>query len=149
MGDQFTAFGRMIRHSLRPSIKVLTMRVPRSSLPVLALVLAASSPPAGAQSLDRRLGPRPVDVTVSYSLMLPVRSNAIDDQKQALENGRRAMYEMASTECKNLLATIALSCQLSRLNVQSNIQRGNNNETTIISASASYQIQLKDADNGR
>lgn len=125
------------------------MRAPRSPLPVLALLLVAASLPAGAQSLDRRLGPRPVDVTVSYSLVLPVRSTALDDQKQALENGRRAMYEMASTECKNLLATIALSCQLARLNVQSNMQRGTNTETTIISASASYQIQLKDTNGGR
>ncbi len=125
------------------------MRAPRSPLPVLALLLVAASLPASAQSLDRRLGPRPVDVTVSYSLVLPVRSTALDDQKQALENGRRAMYEMASTECKNLLATIALSCQLARLNVQSNMQRGTNTETTIISASASYQIQLKDTNGGR
>lgn len=125
------------------------MRAPRSPLPVLALLLVAASLPAGAQSLDRRLGPRPVDVTVSYSLVLPVRSTTLDDQKQALENGRRAMYEMASTECKNLLATIALSCQLARLNVQSNMQRGTNTETTIISASASYQIQLKDTNGGR
>lgn len=149
MGDQFTAFGRMIRHGLPPSIKVLTMRVPRLQLPLLALLLATTALPAGAQSLDRRLGPRPVDVTVSYSLVLPVRSQAIDDQKQTLENGRRAMYEMASTECKNLLATIALSCQLARLSVQSNMQRGSNSETTIISASASYQIQLKDPDGPR
>lgn len=125
------------------------MRAPRSPLPVLALLLVAASLPAGAQSLDRRLGPRPVDVTVSYSLVLPVRSTTLDDQKQALENGRRAMYEMASTECKNLLATIALSCQLARLNVQSNMQRGTNTETTIISASASYQIQLTDTNGGR
>ena len=125
------------------------MRAPRSPLPVLALLLVAASLPAGAQSLDRRLGPRPVDVTVSYSLVLPVRSTTLDDQKQALENGRRAMYEMASTECKNLLATIALSCQLARLHVQSNMQRGTNTETTIISASASYQIQLKDTNGGR
>lgn len=125
------------------------MRAPRSPLPVLALLLVAASLPASAQSLDRRLGPRPVDVTVSYSLVLPVRSTTLDDQKQALENGRRAMYEMASTECKNLLATIALSCQLARLNVQSNMQRGTNTETTIISASASYQIQLKDTNGGR
>lgn len=125
------------------------MRAPRSPLPVLALLLVAASLPASAQSLDRRLGPRPVDVTVSYSLVLPVRSTALDDQKQALENGRRAMYEMASTECKNLLATIALSCQLARLNVQSNMQRGTNTETTIISASASYQIQLTDTNGGR
>ena len=125
------------------------MRAPRSPLPVLALLLVAASLPAGAQSLDRRLGPRPVDVTVSYSLVLPVRSTTLDDQKQALENGRRAMYEMASTECKTLLATIALSCQLARLNVQSNMQRGTNTETTIISASASYQIQLTDTNGGR
>lgn len=117
-----------------------------------AVAIAALALPAAAQTfepvppgpLGRDRTERPIEVSVSYSLSMPLKAEGIADQKAALEEGRRALYEIASKECVNILATIASTCKLGRLNIQSNAQRGPQvRDSVMVSATAAYQIQLK------
>jgi hypothetical protein len=88
--------------------------------------------------------PDGIQVAVSYSMAIPLENNHEDTQSAALEKGRRLIYGIAAGECKVLEETIAASCRLERLNVQSNVQRGTRAaERVHVSANAGYRITLK------
>lgn len=104
---------------------------------------AAFSAPSHAQGPDLT---RPVEITVAYTMAVPLKSDDPEAQKEALEKGRRVLYEMAGNECTNLIATIAEACELGRLNVQVNALRGSRTqEFASATANASYRVRLKQA----
>lgn len=86
---------------------------------------------------------RPIDITVQYSISLPVKSGDVEAQRAALEQGRRMLYEMASAECEVLLATISVQCRMERLNVQSNPARRQNEDLINLTANGQYKITVK------
>jgi len=88
---------------------------------------------------------RQIIVTVQYNFALPVRPNDVDSQRTVMEQGRTMIYQLAAKECEMLLATIASSCQLERLNLQTNIARHHRpgEELINLSANAQFKIELK------
>ena len=116
---------------------------------VLAALLLWSVPPiaAAAQGPAPAANPddRSIVVTVTYAFSLPVKSNDVDSQRAAMEQSRTMLYRMTAKECDMLQATIASSCQLDRLNVQSNVARhGRPGEEMInVSANAQFKVALK------
>ena len=116
-----------------------------SVLHLLFAITAATafSTPPRAQASDAA---RAVEVTVSYNMSVPLKSDDPEVQKDAMEKGRRMLYEMAGNECTNLTATIADTCELARLNVQVNALRGSRaQEFASATENASYRIRLKQA----
>jgi hypothetical protein len=87
---------------------------------------------------------RLIDVSVQYSIRLPVKSDDMDAQREAMERGRKMLYQMGGSECSLMMATISTSCRLDRLNVQGNIMRQRGDEEMLsLSATAQYKIGLK------
>jgi len=117
---------------------------------VLLAMIGAAAPAAHAQQPYPLRVPAEngtsdtVQVSVSYSLSIPLPDDNENAQSEALEKGRRLVYGMAASECKVLQDTIAASCKLERLNVQSNVQPSSRaHERIRVGASASYRIKLK------
>ncbi len=126
----------------------------RWPIALVLLATAAAIAPASAQS------PRPfslrvpaqdgsagsdgsIQVSVNYGLNLPLKSDDAKAQGETLEGARRALYEIAASECKVLLATIASSCKLERLNVHSNVQRRRGEDSVNVNGNAAYRVVLK------
>ena len=88
---------------------------------------------------------RYVSVTVAYNFALPVKPNDVDSQRASMEQGRTMLYEMTAKECEMLLATMASSCQLERLNLQTSVVRNQRpgEDLLNVSANAQFKIQLK------
>lgn len=119
------------------------------TLALLATAMAAVPVAVAQQPYPLRVPPEGtppdmIQVSVSYSLSLPLSDDDEAAQASALEKGRRLVYGMAAGECKVLEATIATTCQMERLNVQSNVQHATRSvERVRIGANASYRIKLK------
>jgi hypothetical protein len=60
-----------------------------------------------------------------------------------MEQGRKLLYEMGSSECALILETFASSCQLSNLNVQTSISHQRDDNSANMSANAQYRVELK------
>ena len=111
-----------------------------------ALMLGATAGSAQSPVMPSTGGERVVEVAVNYSMNLPLKSDDAAAVAKALEGARKAMYEIAASECTVILATIASSCALTRLNVQSNMQRhAPGQEMAHVSANASYKVGLREA----
>ena len=112
-----------------------------------ALALALTAAPAFAESNTMALSATgPVSVNVSYNLQLPAGPGP--DTTELLSsverNARKSMYTLAAKECEDLLATIASSCQITAINVSTQINRYPGQMPTLyISSNVSMQIALK------
>lgn len=120
---------------------------------ILSLIaLLSMSLPLAAQTVStRNYLKRPTTVSVQYMLRLPLKSDDVAEQEKVMETGRRRLYEIGAKECEAILATLASSCTLSSLNVQSNNYRQRNEDNFVtLTANAQYQIEVKseDADQG-
>jgi hypothetical protein len=102
-----------------------------------AAALAASAFPALAA------GPA-IWVNTSYSLQIPAEGEIdvrITDQEKTL---KRSMYERAARECEDLTATIALTCQITNINVSTQITRNPGTPTQIyLTANVQMQATMK------
>ena len=126
------------------------MRVTRYVL-AAALLATLQIPPMTAQTLEslrrsEKTGEGLIDITVQYAFVMPTEAGAAPDkQLQAMDAGRTLLYAAAGKECPLLLATIAESCRLLRLAVQSQMQRyqGPQPPTITMSGSATFRITPK------
>ena len=102
-----------------------------------AAVLAALASPAFA-------GGPAIWVNTSYSVQVPVSGETdaqITDQEKSL---KRSMYERAARECDDLKATIALTCQITSINVSTQITRNPGTPSQIyVSANVQMQVTVK------
>lgn len=123
----------------------------RVVLATVVIATAAKFSSVAAQAPSGPLPPTPVapaermiEVAVNYGINIPHKGEGAKGQAEALEAARRMLYEIAAGECKVLLATVATTCRLERLNVQSNVQRhAPGSEMIIVGANSSYRITLK------
>src|SRR5690242_9487293 len=82
-------------------------------------------------------------VSVQYMIRLPLKSDEIPAQREAMEQGRKLLYAMGSSECALILASFAASCQLVNINVQTNIARQSNDSSATMTANAQFRVELK------
>jgi hypothetical protein len=107
------------------------------------LLAATAMLPAGAQA-QRSYLQKPTIVSVQYMVRLPLKTDDIAEQQRVMEDGRKQLYEIGARECGAILATLASSCTLQSLNVQTNLYRQRNEDNAItLTANAQYQIELK------
>jgi hypothetical protein len=107
--------------------------------------LAAATLPSLAESRSMPfVSAQAVNVQIGFSTQMPL---ANDDEKTLLDaqqSGRRVLYEMASTECTLLMATIAETCRLTNLNVSAQVRQRNNSPTMLmLNGHARFAITLK------
>ncbi len=115
-------------------------------LAVCTLVPAATAQQPYPLRVPGESGPMPgeISVAVNYSLAIPLKSEDEKSQAEALESGRRMLYAIAANECKVLQSTIATTCRIERLNVQSNVHRNSRTTDQIqVSGNATYRVTLK------
>jgi len=103
-------------------------------------------PPLCLRHWRRRLLPevRPFGVNTSYSVQVPVSGETdtqFTDQEKSL---KRSMYERAARECDDLKATIALTCQITSINVSTQITRNPGTPSQVyVSANVQMQVTVK------
>jgi len=113
----------------------------------VALAVALIGVPALAESNTMALpAVGPVSVNVSYNLQLPAGPgpDTAELLSSAERDARKSMYTLAAQECGDLLATIASSCQITAINISTQINRYPGQVPTIcINSNVSMQIALK------
>ena len=111
----------------------------------IAAMLATS---AGAGSATARLvspyHANTVNVSVSFNSQTPL-TETNDKAIAAIQKmGRKLIYKMAREECATLRNTIAETCQLTNLNVSSQLRHQHNQPNSLyINGSAQFSITLK------
>ncbi len=111
-----------------------------------ALTLAPGAVPAKASIMAPFDGGQPVNVSVGFSIQVPLPDLSEAALATAQRAGRAYVYRMGRDECALLKATIAKTCRLTNLNINTQIQQHNNPSLPLlyINGNANFTISLKD-----
>ena len=121
------------------------------ALPVVALlaglVLAPGAAPAEASIMAPFDGGQPVNVSAGFSTQVPLPDLSEASLATAQRAGRAYVYRLGRDECALLKVTIAKTCRLTNLNINTQIQQHNNPGAPLlyINGNATFTISLKDA----
>ncbi len=122
------------------------------ALPVVALLAALTLAP-GATVAEASImapfdGSQPVNVSVGFSTQVPLPDLSKETLATAQRAGREYVYRLGRDECALLKATIAKTCRLTNLNINTQIQQHNNPGLPLlyINGNANFTISLKDED---
>ena len=110
----------------------------RNKLPgVLALAGLLASSPALADGQE-------IQATANFSAqVVPVADNDAEISRQE-KDLKRAMYERAARECADMLASVAIACSITGINVSTQINRSYGQPTNIyVNSSVTMQVKLK------
>lgn len=123
------------------------MRYQSKEIAAVVIALAIGAFPASAQRYPSgTFGKGETKIAVSYSIRVPLKDDSEEAQAEAMQRGRRMLYEMSAKECELILATIATSCRLEDLNVQSSVRRVRSKEEDLsLSANARFAVVMKSA----
>ena len=102
--------------------------------------------PASATSLAMPLhGAQVVTVNVSFSTQVPLADFSEETLAASQKSGRSFIYRLARDECAVLKSIIAETCQLTSLNVSTQIQRHNQQNPVMlyINGNAIFSVGLK------
>lgn len=83
-------------------------------------VVRTAAPPAKSSPGTAR---EPINASVSYTLNLPLADGALLVDAANNRAYKRSLYQKAASECEDLLATIAKSCQITNIGVSTNENR--------------------------
>ncbi len=120
------------------------------ALPVVALlaglVLAPGAAVAEASIMAPFDGGQPVNVSVGFNPQVPLPDLSEETLATAQRAGRAYVYRLGRDECALLKATIAKTCRLTNLNINTQIQQHNNPGLPLlyINGNANFTISLKD-----
>lgn len=99
--------------------------------------------PSACQARDA-VAARPLQVSLSFNLVLPATEAGMTGKLLPAESTRRAFYQVITAECEVLLATIASACQLTNASINISEQRHNQPQPYVqINGSGSFAITLK------
>ncbi len=119
------------------------------ALPALALLgaltLAPGAVPAKASIIALPHGTQPVNVSVGFSTQVPLPDLSEAALAAAQKAGREYVYRLGRDECALLKETIAKTCRLTNLNINTQIQQHNNQPPRLhINGNANFTISLKE-----
>ena len=110
-----------------------------------AAVACALAAPAFASNVYAPGGATPVNVSVGFNSQLPLPDLEEETIRAAQLSGREYLYRASSEECTLLLETIAETCRLTNLNINTQVQQHQpGNPMIYTNASASFTITLKE-----
>ncbi len=116
------------------------------TLAVLALSFLTQLPaPAAAQTMPFPPA-RVVNVAVNFSTQVPLPDLSEEAITASQRSSRIALYRLARDECAVMKTVIAEACQLTNMNISTQIQNYNNGQPVMlyINGSANFTISLKD-----
>jgi hypothetical protein len=115
-------------------------------LALLAGLALASAAPARASIVAPFHDGQPVNVNVGFNTRVPLPDLTEEALTAAQKAGREYLYRLGREECAILKATIAKTCRLTNLNVNTQIQQHNNAAQPLlyINGDASFTISLTD-----
>jgi hypothetical protein len=121
------------------------------ALPVVALLAGLVLTPAAAAAEASIMatfpgGAQPVNVSVGFNTQVPLPDLSEETLATAQRAGREYVYRLGRDECALLKATIAKTCRLTNLNINTQIQQHNNPGLPLlyINGNANFTISLKD-----
>ena len=105
------------------------------ALPAPAAAQPAGFPPA-----------RVVNVSVNFSSQVPLPDLSEAAIEEAQRGGRIALYRLARDECAVMTSVIAEACQLTNMNISTQIQNYHNQNpvTLYVNGNANFTISLKE-----
>ena len=111
-----------------------------------ALTLAPGAVPAWASIMAPFPGgAQPVNVSVGFSTQVPLPDLNEAALAAAQKAGREYVYRLGRDECALLKETIAKTCRLTNLNINTQIQQHNNQPPRLhINGNANFTISLKE-----
>ncbi len=110
-----------------------------------ALVVAPGAAPAEASILAPFDGGQPVNVSVGFNTQVPLPDLSEAALATAQRAGREYVYRLGRDECALLKETIAKTCRLTNLNINTQIQQHNNPPPRLhINGNANFTIGLKE-----
>jgi hypothetical protein len=116
-----------------------------SGLALAALFLTQLPASATAQSMPFPPA-RVVNVSVNFSTQVPLPDLSEAAVAESQKSGRLYLYRLARDECDVMKTVIAEACQLTNMNISTQIQNHNNQNpvTLYINGNANFTISLKD-----
>jgi hypothetical protein len=118
-----------------------------TGLTLVAIIGLALAGPWGASAKARSISVQGggINVSISFNTQMPLGDTTDQTLVDTQKRGRTFVYRMAREECALLKATIAETCRLTSLNVNSQLrnQHGNKPVSLYINGSARYLISLK------
>ncbi len=125
------------------------------SLPAMALlaglVFAPGLAPAEASIMAPfPVGAQPVNVNIGFNTQVPLPDLDEATLAAAQRAGREYVYRLGRDECTLLKETIAKTCRLTNLNINTQIQQHNPGQPPRlhINGNATFTISLKDEEAG-
>lgn len=116
-------------------------------LPALALSAGLLlSTPAGTEASILALpsAGQPVNVSVGFNTQSALTDLSSEGLASAQKTAREYIYRMGAQECALLKATIAETCLLTNLNINTQIQQQNRNQPILnVNGNANFTISLK------
>jgi hypothetical protein len=113
---------------------------------VLTLSFLTQLPaPAAAQSMSFPPA-RVVSVSVNFSTQVPLPDLSEEAITASQKSSRIALYRLARDECAVMKTVIAEACQLTNMNISTQIQNHNNQNpvTLYVNGNANFTISLKE-----
>ena len=126
------------------------------ALPAVALLAGLAFAPGAAPAEASIMTPfpegqQPVNVNVAFNTPRPLPDLSEETLATAQRAGREYLYRLGRDECALLKATIAKTCRLTNLNINTQIQQQRHNAAQPmlhINGNATFTISLKDAVGG-
>ncbi len=122
------------------------------ALPAMALLAGLAFAPGAAPAEASIMAPfsesqQPVSVNVGFNTQVPLPDLSEETLATAQRAGREFVYRLGREECALLKATIAKTCRLTNLNINTQIQQQRHNAAPPmlhINGNATFTISLKD-----
>ncbi len=116
------------------------------TLTALAAFALAQLPGAAAAQSMPFPPARVVNVSVNFSTQVPLPDLSEAAVAESQKSGRLALYRLARDECDVMKTVIAEACQLTNMNISTQIQNYNNQNpvTLYVNGNANFTISLKD-----
>ena len=115
-----------------------------AALGIAAVLATMQSPAAAAQSMP--FPPtRVVNVSVSFNTQVPLPDLSEQALADSQKSGRLSLYRLARDECDVMKTVIAEACQLTNINISTQIQNYNNGQPVMLylNGNANFMIGLK------
>jgi len=117
------------------------------ALAILAVLFLTQLPASVAAQPTAFPPVRVVNVAVNFSTQVPLPDLSEEAIETSQKNSRIALYRLAREECAVMKTVIAEACQLTNMNISTQIQNYNNQNpvTLYVNGNANFTISLKDA----
>ena len=116
------------------------------ALAILAVLFLIQLPASAAAQSMAFPPAQVVNVSVNFSTQVPLPDLSEAAVAESQKSGRLSLYRLARDECDVMKTVIAEACQLTNMNISTQIQNYNNQNpvTLYVNGNANFTISLKE-----